>query len=321
MSSSAHLIATHPSDLFAGESRTWVQIGHMLHQGDETEIWKEQYNSFTDWLIKLGEVLNLKEASLWRYLTAYRFYLELYIYLQKRTISCPEPLDLPERVSPENLELLGKLSRAMPTELLPALAQRVLSGDIKRAELRQLWIAYRPVLAGKTARGTGVSIPYANQSNPTQYKSMLEAQIFTDLSSSSTQWTGISKPAYIEFFMDVMPVFSEHEKKRFTFDVVIMIGKNKRSPPTFHAIEIRGFPFFEQPDQILIPRISYCDYLWVATRIDQRHHEEIIVPDYVGLLAVGGGAIEVKQHPRHLSESGTRTGDLAKGILLRSIKQ
>ncbi len=322
MPASTHLDSIHFSAMLAGEARTWAQIGFLLHQGDETGIWKEEYNSFTDWLKKLSVALNLREASLWRYLAAYRYYLELHANLRKRSILCPEPVKLPESVSPENLELLGKLSRVVPAEMLPSLAQRVLSGNVTRAELRQLWAAYRPALAGRTARGKGVSVPRVSPGNPTQYQSILEAQIFATLSSSGAQWTGISKPAYVEFFMGAKPVFTEGEKHRFEFDAVIMVGQSKHAPPTFHGIEIRGMPYFGPAEKFLLPRIPFCDYLWVATTVpDHGLRREMNIPDYVGLLVVSDGMIEVKQYPRHLPESGTKTGDLAKGLLLRSVRR
>ncbi|MEN3373960.1 hypothetical protein [Dechloromonas sp. ZS-1] len=322
MPSTAHLASLHHAALLAGESRTWAQIGFVLHAGDEVGVWREQYPSFTDWLKKLSEALHLKEASLWRYLAAYRYYLELHANLRKRSIACPEPVDLPETVSPENLELLGKLSRVVPAEMLPDLAQRVLSGEVTRADLRQLWSVYRPALAGRTARGKGVSVPRVSPVNPVQYQSLLEAQVFATLSTSGVEWTGISKPAYFEFFMGVRPVFPEGEKKPFEFDAVIMVGQSRQVSPTFHGIEIRGTPYFGKIEDFLLPRIPYCDYLWVATcGAGYGHRGEVTVPDYVGLLDVSDGRIEVKQYPRRLAESGTKTGDLAKGILLRSVRR
>lgn len=100
---------------------------------------------------------------------------------------CPAPAELPDTVSPENLELLGKLSRFVPDEHLPTLAQRVLTGDITRAELRQTWVAYRPALGGRTARGKGVAVPWVSPIDPKQCLSIVEAQVFTALSSARPQ--------------------------------------------------------------------------------------------------------------------------------------
>jgi len=310
------------SAMLAGEVHSWAQIGTLLHQGEEVGYWKKQYSSFSDWLKKLSVTLDLKEASLWRYLAAVRFYQQITTTLQKRGVNCPDPSALPDSVSPENLELLAKLSRAVPEDLLPELAERVMEGTITRAELRKTWSAYRPALGGRTARGKGVPIPRIIPSDPDQYQSIIEAQIFTTLSSSGHEWIGITKPAFFEFYMRVKPVFPEDVRERFEFDAVIMVGATKRSIPVFHGIEIRGGPFLVPVELILKPRIPYCDYLWVATSGGiSTHRGEIIVPEYIGLLLVQDGVVEVKQYPRPLQDAGRLTGELAKGLLLRSVRR
>lgn len=112
-----------------GDARTWAEIGRLLGSVEMHGLWREEAGSFTEWLRRFAQQLGKRgESSFWRYLTAGRYYIELRKQLLSRNVQCPLLQDLPERVSPENLELLSKLERVAPPDVMHNLSERVVAG-------------------------------------------------------------------------------------------------------------------------------------------------------------------------------------------------
>ena len=303
--------------LAKGEVRSWTQIGLLLDQVDHSGYWQKSSGSFTEWLKALSPSLNLKEASLWRYLTAARYYQELHKSLKASGVSSPSLDELSDKVSPENIEILSKLARVMPDDVFLRLAQQVLTSTVTRAELRETWLAYRPVLAGRTARGKGVAVPKMNPADSFQYDSILEAQVFMALSNSGAEWTGIERPDRYELFMQVSPELSLDVRQRFTFDAVAAVRAHKSAPLAFHGIEIKGNHFSRSTYELLERQTPFCDFLWVATHGDMPEISIDSIPEHVGLMIADGNRIQVIRPAQRTQQSGHHTGELAKGLLLK----
>jgi len=299
-----------------GENRSWAQIGLLLDQVDHSGYWKNSSNSFTEWLKALCPSISVKEASLWRYLTAARFYKELQNTLNEIFIGSPPLDELSNKVSPENLEILSKIARVTPESVFLNLARQVIDGNITRAKLRETWQAFRPALEGKTARGKGVAVPKIDIDDSSQLVSMHEAQIFLVLSASGAKWTGIETPDCYQLFMKVSPEFPSSTSKNFIFDAVATVRANKSDSLLFHGIEIRGNIFTTSVFELLDMMKPYCDYLWIAINEDSNEMYEL-VPDYVGLLLAIGNSIQVLRPAQLYGQSDLHTGRLAKGLLLK----
>lgn len=299
--------------------RSWSQIGHLLDQVEKTSFWQGQAASFSEWLRTFAPTLGLGEASLWRYLASARYYEKLQQTLYGRGVSYPRLEDLPSNVSPENLELLAKLARVAPDEVLQSIAVRVVNGAITRAEMRRTWEAYRPALAGRTARGTGVEVPTVDPDDPKQFDSVIEAQVFTALTLTDPAWIGINSPQIYEVLHRIGPEFARSEPEQFEFDAVVITRATKSDSLEFHGIEIRGSHVLNQNlGRLLQIKTPYCHYLWLAR--DARSHgiDDYDLPADVGLLVAQGNAIRVLRQAQR--SSGERTGELAKGLLLQKLR-
>lgn len=307
--------------LARGEIRSWGHIGLLLDHAEQSGYWRNHSVSFTEWLKSLGSPLNLKEASLWRYLAAARYYRQLHQTLADRGTSSPPLDELPDRVSPENLETLAKLARVAPDDVLQPLVQQVLAGTITRAELRETWQAYRTVLAGRTARGRGVPVPKFNPRDLEQFNSMLEAQVYTALSSGGPKWIGIEHPYTYELHMHVYPEFPDEIDVVFAIDAVATVRPGKNDDLVFHGITIRGDTFSKDFGGFLQRQTPYCDFLWLARHEDNQVVAENI-PDHVGLIVVhGNGLVQVVRPAQQTPISGKFTGDLAKGLLRKFLRR
>ena len=141
-------IASSIKSLNADDARAWTKIALIVLQVEENNFWETSHRSFTDWLVSFGQSIGLKEGSIWRYYRAGKYYQELQPLLSKNQITNPPLNELPTKVSPENIEILGKLERVMPNDIFIKLAAQVISAAITRDSLRETWLIYRPILDG-----------------------------------------------------------------------------------------------------------------------------------------------------------------------------
>ena len=313
-------LAREIAALTQGQSRSWAHIGYLLDRIDQTDYWRNEAKSFTEWLKGHAESLGLKESTLWRYLTAGRYYIKLREALTGRGVSCPPLGELPDKVSPENLELLSKLARVAPDNALQRLAEQVLSGGITRAELRTVWQAYRPARGGRTARGLGVPPPRINLRNREQFESLTEAMVLTSLASGDPSWSGIRNPDLYELFMHISPESDGATPRRYIFDAVAVIRDRKSDPLQIHGIEIAG-GFHVNWSGKLEGMAPYFNFLWIAVPEQAERIEKLTVPDFVGILRVMSGHVVVERPPRQSDLLGGRVLEMTKGLLLKSLKR
>lgn len=308
------------SALDRGELRTWGQIGKLLAEVEASEHWKAEAKSFTEWLRIHSAKVGLTESSLWRYLSSSRYYERIRSTLVRRGIESPTLEELSDQVSPENLELLSKLARVAPDDVLQRVATDVLAGTITRAELRTTWQIYRPALAGQTARGRGVTVSRIRRPNPDQFNSLLEASILTALSASGEKWLGSVWPRKCQLYRNVRPVVRADVRRVVEFDLVAVVRGPRDASVLLHGIEIKGgaspllaarvLPLLEE-------QAKYCDYFWLAQAYEAFEYGLREIPEYIGMLVAQDGDIRVLREARLLSGSVSHTGDLAKGLLLQ----
>ena len=301
------------------EVRPWNRLGLLLIQVEETGYWQGTAESFSEWLRRFSARLELSEASLWRYLVSSRYYESLCKKLATSGIDCLNLWDLSSSVSAENLEILGKLERVTPDDEFISIATNVINAEITRAEMRRRWESYRPALAGRTARGTGVEPPKVNLFDPVQFDSFLEAQVVTTLRSAGPSWTGVSKPSSFHIVHRVRPVFDDTEETHFEFDAVALLRSSMSENYEYHGIEIGGLHWMNSNmGNILRTQMRYCNFLWFVLDHHSEGKGDYQVPDGVGLVVTNKNSVKVIKRAEPLP--GIKTGDLAKGLLQAALK-
>lgn len=218
-------VANELAALVRGKPRSWAQVGWVLDQAERTGYWEGRAQSFSEWLTSTSSKIGMKDSSLWRYLTAGRYYQKLRETLQGRNIPCPPLEKLPETISPESLEILAKIERAAPKTLFEDVGERVLCGSVTRHELREIWKTYRPVLEGRTARGRGMTAPRINPGDERQLEMQKEATALTALMSAGPEWTGI-KDAQFYYTIGDVPVPKTGLEKR-AFDMLALVRETE----------------------------------------------------------------------------------------------
>jgi len=300
-----------------GASCPWPKLGRLCGEVERFGLWRAEAKSFSEWVRQLAARLDLKEGSLWRMLSSARFYVELQSSLAKRGIHLPLLDKLPESVSPESLELLSKLMRVAASTVTDPLVKGLIEGSVSRAQLRATWLAYRPVLAGRTARGRGVAPPRFNQRDLQQRNSRLEADVMAGLLVAGPDWTGTANLSRYELFAQVRPQSRSSDRRIPELDAVAAV-QDKSGGVVLHGIDIRGGHILRSPQFLEYVALvePFCDFLWIAMRDgDVLESSNSALPEHLGLLLATPTSVRVLRAAQCVH--GARTGDLAKGLLLR----
>lgn len=290
---------------------SWGVIGQFLEMVRSSESWKQAgANSFTEYVRSLAP---LSVATLWRYYAAARHFKQLSEELPKGKIPKSSLESLPHSVSPENIELLAKLSRVAPPRVLEPMIERVLDGTMTREELRRTWQAFRPALAGRTARGRGGVIPRVDQKDPQQYDRMLEGVVLNALDVSGPSWTGCETPSVYRLFLQVAPdpdpghlVLPSH------FNAVAVLRRKPEAPLELHAVECVGTIHDAAVWTMLSRAEQYCDYVYLASHPETGSFPRI--PKSVGLLGVKADRIVVERGATR-TKNPARRADLVAALL------
>jgi hypothetical protein len=271
---------------------SWVRTGIELARIEAEQSWSGSASSFSEWLKNQATKLGVEESNLWRYLSAVRFYPELRQSLIDGGHDCPEVQNLSEQVSPENLELLSKLIRVMPPADFAPLAARVLDRSAKRDELRKLWQAYRPALAGKTARGKGVAAPAFDKNDPANRIKLVIAQARLLLEADPLAWLCQSDPAFTHVVHDFRLPEKSALHGNAGMDMVIAVKRTESAPLELHGIEIR-LNLLSQTIPGIVDLAQSVNYLWVAFAKPYKAGLLASIPAHIGILNINDGSISV----------------------------
>jgi hypothetical protein len=311
-------LANEVAALIRGQPRSWAQVSCVLDQVERSGYWEGRAQSFSEWLESTAPKIGVKQSSLWRYLSAGRYYMALRPVLRGRNVPCPPLEKLPETVSPENLEILAKLERVVPKKLFEYLGERVLGGTVARHELREIWKTYRPVLAGRTARGRGTATPRVNPADTRQIAMQREATTLTELMSAGPEWTGINNPYFYYAISDVSIPKAGPEKR--CFDMVGLVRETEDSPVMMIGVEVKTV--IDSEVVLLLQSLAwYCDRLWVAFVAKVKIPDVAYLPEFVGILRADAGKFKVERPANEAHPGlGMKTGEMAKELLMRVLR-
>jgi len=319
-------IQSEIASLTEGESRTWAQIGALLHSIKESGYWRNEAESFSNWLESFGDKIGLKRATLWRYMSAGKKYNNLRrsaASFSVETLNYPPLEELQNHVSPENLELLEKLSRVMETEDSYCMMDEVIRGTIRRETLREKWQAFRPALKGQTARGKPYEKIRVDRSNEEQFRKIIEGEIYTALKEKGSNWMGISDPAFFKLILNVHPDIKSVGHSRYKdvedldLDAVALVKEDDKSPLLVHGIEIAAV-FTPGIVNKIESMCWYCNCVWLAVHRNTLNMDLGLISEGIGVIALSDNEdIEVLVHPA-MDSSSPYIDRTLKGLLLKA---
>lgn len=313
-----------------GEHRTWGQISQLLLEIENSNYLQEEFSwrrqqrlekgsrpqSLTAWVKSFSKGSGINISTLWRYLSAGRYYKQLVsLDCIKKQSNSSLPLDqLSDNVSAESLEILSKISRVSPDNEFIALAQKLLDGNVTRSELRDVWEAFRPVLDGQTVRGQAyrplISAPDEIKLRPNYF----EALASNALLASNGILVDAVGPKNHKVFFNIAPK-CHNSNKIHEFNAVVAV-KTKDMNVVLHGIEIITEISCEYSELISTGTLL-SDFLWLIPQEDILTAIEELIPKYVGILIVTGTELSVIRPAQKCNNSGTQVECLAKALLAK----
>ena len=126
-------------------------------------LFEPDIKSYSAWLKKQAEIKGIQISTLWRYLGAAAFAIDLQT---GGWATVKNPLQIPPGIHAESIELLEKIGRVMPNAAFDELAADLYHGRVVRKDLLKTWQIYRVALPqNATARGSNVQKPVMAENN------------------------------------------------------------------------------------------------------------------------------------------------------------
>lgn len=294
----------------------WGDLASWLDRIESNGEWSNDATSFSEWLRLNAMKSGNSESTFWRYLGSGRYYRELAIKLKSRGIKAPPLGEASSTVSAESLEILAKISRAAPEKVFLDTAVKLLDGSMTRAVLRRTWSAYRPALEGKTARGSRGMSPKVDITAPESMERVLFATVTASLARNVALLSEDGDDAPTLFETNVATDPGSSGRGFVTMDAVAAFREAHGGKLVLHCIESVGGRE-SSPAKKLEKLAPFCDRIWVA---GHKGHLNVgaDIPSFVGVLAVDdAGTLRVKRRAKASGTLGRRSGELARGLLLR----
>ncbi len=132
----------------------WRQESANLLNVRNNLLFGPDIKSYSAWLKKQAEIKGIQISTLWRYIGAAAFAIDLQTG-DWATVKNPE--QIPPDIHAESLELLEKIGRVTPKATFDELAADLYHGRVVRKDLLKIWQIYRVALPqNATARGSNV---------------------------------------------------------------------------------------------------------------------------------------------------------------------
>lgn len=291
----------------------WGKTASELLAIESTGSWQKTHASLSFYLSDLAKTEDKTKSLYWRLLAAGREYNQLRAKFDPQGKEFPALEESGVKASPESLELVSKIRRVAPAHVMEALERKAMRGEISRRELRTLWLAYRPVLGGKTARGRIVA-PHYDSRNQTMRRALIEANSLALLARNGPEWLGSRSP-YVYRIVHI----SSDDRLRYLYpsvpDAVVVFAKREKDDIELHGVEagdlIEDNAVLDHYD----PVASSVDFLWFATPRELGERDLARIPQEIGILRASADAIQVVRHAQAAESKEENKQRLLRAIL------
>lgn len=254
-------------NLLEREKRQWTKTAQLLIDIERSRLYRKQAKSFSQYVRQLAQKFKINESSFWRIKRAGEYYLKLH---NTDNIEIIEKA----KTSPEQLEILMKISSIAPPNIVQDFKERLISGKTTREELRDTWRTYCKVKKDKPRRG---------RKSKKQLLDNVIGDLFTNSAAMTTaniiqslknpQWAidtiNQKKMDYFQLFTEVA-VSSGTSSKPRRIDVVSIVKESNKGPlPTVIGIEVKINIHDLKRDMKLTEYIPFCHYFYLAIPNEQ----------------------------------------------------
>ncbi len=291
--------------LLANQKRSWCEIGLLIVRVENEQAWRNDAQTFTEWLVGFSAQLGLGQSNLWRYRASVLYGLELLGI----DLSCPDAQITAalSKTSADILEVLSKISRVAPPAMSARLAQDVLEQKVSRTDLREIWNVFKSGLpnqgtAKPTSQARNRATKRSGKANRLEWVSLLSA-----LLRVGPGWIRPGKPISAHKLINDI-AWTGADGAAMAIDAVVIVRWADTNDVTMHGIlqraSISAF--------IANPQIArYCDDVWL---LSDTHTLDGGLPDEIGAICIDPeGVTVVKKASASGNES--KVACLAKFLL------
>ncbi|MGD7037253.1 hypothetical protein [Methylotuvimicrobium buryatense] len=268
----------------------WRQEAQDLIETQDKQSWREQKaKSFSDWLKTRAEKEGVRISVLWRYLRVGRFAVELQTggWANAKT-----PLDIPEGINADSLELLEKINRVATESDFNALAEALYQKKIKRPQLLKTWQIYREAMPeGQTARGRGTQRPVLDEKNLHKQELSFKHNVLRRLEAIDPVSLGYESGAVLRIFNPL-----SDRQKSYGYDAIMVVFNEHRIVDVaFIVIQVEDAVDREQEDHLSNERV------WLiaqeSTLIKAANGSRKSYPDPWGVMVATANELRIEQKP------------------------
>lgn len=271
-----------------------------------------QRQSMTRWINDYSEKNKKQPSSIWRLLTAGKYYRELRGRFEVKGILLPDLTEPELMASPESLEILKKIGRTEPPQL-EVIEEQTLLGKLSRKELRALWETYRPVLGKRTARGRNQPEPRYRRHDEQMRKVHAKAGVIDAIRKSGAVWLGSDRP----YIYKVLPRKGVEELEQLADpmpDAFILFAPQPESEITIHSVLVQTGPA-EQQNLKDVRQLPGMDSLWIAATMGAMTSDMTYFPHWAGLIRVAGEEITIKREAKPSKTTSDKEGAILRALL------
>ncbi len=329
-------------NLLEREKRSWTKTAQLLIEIERRELFKEKARSFTQYVRQLAVQFKIHESNFWRTKKAGEYYLKLNDTIDIEVIS-------QAKTTPEQVEILTKISTVAPSEVVQSLEKKMIAGKTTRKELWDIWETYRPAKEGKNERGgkpkkplpgdfdaQTLPLPFSPMplSKPPQTQLANAAKAITAANFATalkdTQWAADTlkkEVSHLHIFKEVAVTAGSSRHAR-RIDVVAIVRETYKSLlPTVIGVEIKTSVNDLLRDIKLTEYMSFCHYFYLAIPNDPAFIDaaESVTTRQIGLLCItdevidGRYQIVVNRKARRLQPHPAILGELYGRCLFHAL--
>lgn len=291
---------------------SWGRIGARLIAEEQRDARGNDSGSVAEWIAEKSREYGVSPQSLWRYRSAAKFYNEQRALHQRKGVRLPALEDVAPTVSAEAIELLSKMIRIVPVDVLEPMERRILEGTIKKKEVQAAWAAYAPLLQGRSARGRGVQV----ESIALDEASRRSADIVLGLRRSRGSWLGRRLAMYEVFAASDL---CGNEVESPILEHAVVVSRDSQDDGVqLHGVVI-GATDHSVPEAKSFRTLGNAvDRIWFASTASLTERQIEPLPDRMGVLHVDvGGGVRVMREAQAISHTRSASEALARQVLSR----
>jgi len=292
------------SDLVQQDKQAWTHFYVLLKEIEDQELWRNaDCKSFTSWVKNFSVQNKIHESVVWNRKKAGKVY-ENYVQIKKNEgIEVAKLEDL--NITADSLVLLDKIAKESPV-LGAELTDKVVSGELKRKELREAYKAIRD--------------PNKIKSKKKKDEELIEVAKIEDRVTSAQivealkdeLWLGKSKET-VHFYSTFMknkykpltefPVFPGTSTKSRRIDVLVAenLTTIEARDLFLHGIEIKVSSGDLKADKKYSEYTEFVDYMWLAVPNELIEVAKEVKFNDCGIISIKDGQATVIEQAKRLN--------------------